>query len=392
MKINPTLKKISTSIFLGTALGFSTCASAMSKLDVVFIIDESGSMRDAQQSVKDRLNDTIIPGLAGTDFSLGLVGFGAGTGSGTPHILSTVMSGSTDFSNALNNLVVDISVGATGNEPGFSATVLGMSSAMNLRSDAETCAVIITDEDADAGATKAEALAALNAQNAVFFGVVKPNFGTTGNDYGPNIGSLAQATGGQIFNIDNFTQNAAPVLTALIQGCIQATVAKGCGCPATPAKCTQANQGDTKFICGSDNADSFLGTNDAETFCSYAGNDSILARGGNDCIDAGNGDNSVHAGKGDDKIFTGSGNNQIYGNSGNDEISSGAGNDDIAGHEGDDTISAGAGDDNVEGGHGDDKIDAGEGHDIVNGNAGQDECSNAEIQHACESAAVSTTP
>lgn len=360
----------------------------MSKLDVVFIIDESGSMRGAQQSVKDRLNDTVIPGLAGTDFSLGLVGFGAGTGAGTPRILSTVMPGATDFANALNDLVV-----AGGTEPGFSATVLGMSSAMNLRADAETCAVIITDEDADTGtSTKADALAALNAQNAIFFGIVNPGSGTTNDDYGPNIGSLAQATGGQIFNINSFTQDAAPVLTALVQSCLQATVAKGCGCPATPAECTLANQGDTKFICGSDNADSFLGTNNAETFCTYAGNDSILARGGDDCIDAGNGDNSVHAGKGDDKIFTGLGDDQIYGNSGNDEISSGAGNDEIAGHDGDDTISAGAGDDNVEGGHGDDKIDAGEDHDIVNGGKGEDECNNAEIQHACESTGASTTP
>jgi chromosome segregation ATPase len=116
-------------------------------------------------------------------------------------------------------------------EPGFSAIVLGMSDAMGFRPDAATCAILITDEDADiyeqAPETKADALAALNSRNAVFLGIVgfegfvDPGFEARPDDYGPSPGSLVDVTGGEVFNIVDFRSNPGPVLSAIMDSCVR---------------------------------------------------------------------------------------------------------------------------------------------------------------------------
>ncbi len=198
------------------------------KGDIVFLFDESGSMGPHIIALKAGVNNIVNQLQANNiDFQLGLIGFGAypphynSTIYGEPHIHTTLTSSVPDFQNALAELDA-----YGGYEPGFGATVLGMSEQMNFRSDAGVCTIMITDEDADITLnnpeTKADALAALNNRFATFFGIVRLNYANTENDYGPNPGSLSVATGGQVFDIYAFSQNSEPVLTAILDKCIQA--------------------------------------------------------------------------------------------------------------------------------------------------------------------------
>lgn len=194
--------------------------------DIVFIIDESGSMGDDQAEVQARINNIATQLGFAVDYQFGLVGYGASFGNpyaGAPRIVLPFTNDLVAFSDAIDSMVAN-----GGFEPGFEATITAMSEPMGFRQSAGVCAILITDEDADissqAPATRADALAALNTRDAVFLGIVNPTFGTTGNDYGPNPGSLSEATGGAVFSITNFRANPGPVLATIVDVCTQAII------------------------------------------------------------------------------------------------------------------------------------------------------------------------
>jgi len=184
--------------------------------DIVFLFDESGSMDDEIEEVKTRVNDIVSLLDIGVDYRLGLVGFGSYHNNGAERIHQRLTGSETEFANALNNLVYD-----GGNEVGFDAVVLGLSAEMNFRERSGVCTIMITDEDSDAGDySQADAITALNNRNAIFLGIVNPYGGYTSNHYGPDSGSLAEATGGEVFNIQDFRVDAQPVLAAIIEKCV----------------------------------------------------------------------------------------------------------------------------------------------------------------------------
>jgi DNA repair exonuclease SbcCD ATPase subunit len=200
--------------------------------EIVFIIDESGSMFNDLEEVKRHLVEIVGQLAARVDLRLGLVGFGAFEGHrgtrypGQPHIHLPLSRDIEAFTDALDGLVSGGSL-----EPGFSAIVLAMSDEMGFRADAATCAILITDEDADvyeqAPETKAAALEALGRRNAVFLGVVgfegfiDPGFEAAPGDYGPGPDSLADLTGGEVFNIVEFRSDPGPVLSAIMTSCVR---------------------------------------------------------------------------------------------------------------------------------------------------------------------------
>ncbi len=207
--------------------------------DIVFVIDESGSMgadiADVQTNVGFIAGELATAGL---DAKFGLVGYGSLAGhssttiSGEPHI-HTDFTDETGFSTALGELVAN-----GGFEPAFDATVLAMSGQMSFRQDAGVCMVLITDEDSDTGSsTQADAIQALNDRGATFFGIVDPLNGATTSHFGPDTGSLAEQTGGQVFNILDFRADAQPVLEALLDGCIQAITAGSADVDVHPESC-----------------------------------------------------------------------------------------------------------------------------------------------------------
>ena len=209
-------------VVVGPSGGKDAAAGPLPVGDIVFMIDESGSMGPDIADVKANVNTIATQLGASIDFQLGLIGFGDGTHFGAPfsggaHIHQALTPDVPTFSTAVAQLVA-----SGGFEPGFDATVLGMSNAMGFRTDAAVCGIIITDEDADIRTeTKASALAALNGRSAIFLGIVNPGFGNTANDYGPNVGSLSEATGGQVFDILAFRADPQPVLDSIIQLCVE---------------------------------------------------------------------------------------------------------------------------------------------------------------------------
>lgn len=200
-------------------------------IDLVFLVDESGSMYDDATEVHARITDLVRGLTSEVDVRVGLVGFGAFVGHfgttavGQSHIHTPLVTDPQAFREALDQLVSNGGV-----EPGFSAVVLGMSDAMHFRPEASVCAVLITDEDADvtpeAPETKADALAALQRRNAVLLAIVDPAHGATADDYGPNPGSLAEATGGAVFNILDFRADPTTVLATVLRTCVRITTGR----------------------------------------------------------------------------------------------------------------------------------------------------------------------
>jgi hypothetical protein len=198
------------------------------QIDIVFAVDESGSMGNEHTTLQQNIQ-TVINGLQAQnlDWRFGLVTFGDSINSGAPVIISPLVNNT----NALASLQVNGAI-----EPGFSATSLAVSNAMNFRPDAGKCVILISDEDADPAANpqhqqqQQQAIADLQTRPAVFFGIVNLADGTTQNDYGPNPGSLAAASGGSVFPIADFTANPTIVLQALTSACVSATLpAQICG-------------------------------------------------------------------------------------------------------------------------------------------------------------------
>lgn len=226
-------------IFLGLAVAFGLAigASAQEQTrpngDVVFIMDESGSMFNDAAVVQRNLQ-AIVDTLQGRiNYQLGLVGFGAFQGhsdtefAGQPHVHLKLTSDVATFRRALDSFVT---VGQL--EPGFSAIQHAMNADMGYRADAGTCAVLISDEGADiyeeAPTTKAEALQALQYRGASLIGIVNwgetvdPGFDVQERDYGPKPGGLIPEAGGKAFNIVEFRRDPAPVLRAVMEDCITA--------------------------------------------------------------------------------------------------------------------------------------------------------------------------
>ncbi|MEM7113479.1 MAG: Ig-like domain-containing protein [Chloroflexota bacterium] len=206
------------------------------KGDIVFIIDQTGSMAQEQDDVQARVSE-ISGQLDGQiDYQLGMIGFGASrltpsgtdpyTGdpvfhNGSAQIFTPLTTVAQDFQDSLGGLVTAGII-----EPGFHATVTGMNASMGFRDDAAACAVIITDDEASSHVfsyvpeTKADALQALNDRDAVFLGIIDPNFGASADDYGMNAGSLAAGTGGQVLNIADFNNDPSQVLQSILDHCI----------------------------------------------------------------------------------------------------------------------------------------------------------------------------
>ena len=208
-----------------------TAHAALPLGDIVFVIDESGSMADDQADVSARVKDISDQLGASLDYTLGLVGFGASSG-GNPVIEQTLTSDATQFKAAVDGLTA-----SGGFEPGGAAMSLAMSDAMGYREGAGVCAILISDEDADDPGQLPQAITDAQARGATFYGIVQPGAGATDTHYGPDPGSLAAETGGEVFSILDFRQDATPVLNAVINGCIRAVSGGGDAVDVHPTSC-----------------------------------------------------------------------------------------------------------------------------------------------------------
>ncbi len=212
------------------ALQFSVVppAAAATEGDLVFIVDESGSLGDEQAAVRNNLTSlTNQINMSGIDARYGLVGYGNGGGahganSGHTHANLGPLAA---FQTALNDLVV-----TGGVEPAFDAIV--HAGGLNYRPNAKACVVLITDEPSNGDVNnQAGALASLTADNATFFGIYDTGSATSNAQFNP----LASGTGGQNFSLAAFTTDPAAVLSALGSACAAAITG---GISLSPATAT----------------------------------------------------------------------------------------------------------------------------------------------------------
>ena len=196
----------------------ATAAHSQSKLDVVFKIDESGSMWDDIADVKANVI-TIFNALPAGSY-VGLVGYGTsqhGGGSGQiPHVHTALTDNPSVFQIAVNELVA-----SGGLEQGYRAvyeaatdTVYGGS--LGFTPGAPYCNILITDETPNQGGnTRDQAIAAMNSCGGIFFGILPSSLFAEAQP-------LADATGGQLFDLAQFRADPTMIIEGVLSACVEA--------------------------------------------------------------------------------------------------------------------------------------------------------------------------
>ncbi|KAA3653178.1 MAG: VWA domain-containing protein, partial [Calditrichaeota bacterium] len=117
-------------------------------LDMIFIIDDSGSMGDEQQAVINNVNnfvDQLV--IRNINFRLGLVRFGQNANSGNPILMN---NGNMTDDVELFKQILSTFQAAGGTEPGIQA-VYDAATSFSFRPGSQRHFLLITDEDSDGG-------------------------------------------------------------------------------------------------------------------------------------------------------------------------------------------------------------------------------------------------
>jgi hypothetical protein len=213
-------------------------------LDVIFAIDESTSMKSAQEGVRTQVRNmfTQLVAAASTaeavstsmstlsmsassssSFRVGLVGFGQQADLGNPVLRHALTRNQTSFEEA-----VDALASHGGREPGFmvaqqvAANRVGGSP---MNSDPlypgtfpglwGYCLVLVSDEDSDGVETLADTVNALIGTGGFFFAI------TNGQQ---EYIDLAEATGGMAHDLQGFVADSGPVLEKVLSTCASRVV------------------------------------------------------------------------------------------------------------------------------------------------------------------------
>ena len=337
----------------------SPAAASPPKADVVFILDESGSMGDEIDAVREHIIAIASAASAQMDARYALVGFGGASPGVPPNEPFT----RTDFTtrDGLATALEQAGAyagGGGGTEVGLYATSYALTAMSGFRTDAGTCAVLLSDEapsfKVDLATDLSEAIAALSSRNATWFGVVPTSMALVRTTYGADEGSLAYMSGGAVFAMGGFLGDPSGVLEAIITKCARFA--------QETSRCT---------ITGTFGADVLAGTPGPDVICGLAGDDVVSARGGNDTVYGGIGNDVVTGGTGTDRVFGGPGTDRLVGGLGADVLSGGFGADRLLGRDGVDTLRGGAGGDVVIGGGGRDVMRGNDGRDRMNARDGR---------------------
>lgn len=191
-------------------------------LDVVFQIDESGSMGGDQSAVKANAASmfTKMQAVSST-FRAGLVGYGRSAGQGLPRLITPLTNSLTTFQSGLNQLEI-----SGWREPGFLTIYETAHDSLQnnpggLGINGPFCGILITDEASNPGPydkTEAEATTAMNSVPAVQFAI---DVDVTHFD------GVTQHTGGARFDLLNFRSGSAAattILNSVLNTCIQTPI------------------------------------------------------------------------------------------------------------------------------------------------------------------------
>lgn len=168
--------------------------------DIVFLMDNSGSMGDEQSAVRNNVTDFVNNLTArGIDFALGLCRFGAFENNGYPIIEDNgILTSNTEY---FKNDVWNRNVTSGGFEPGWDA-LYESTTAFSFRPGTQKIFILITDEtptdDGNVGNySQNEAISILQANSITTFALLGLSNSHAISDYGV----IAEQTNGKYFDI-----------------------------------------------------------------------------------------------------------------------------------------------------------------------------------------------
>jgi PKD repeat protein len=183
--------------------------------DIMFLVDESGSMASHQQAVRDNLS-FIAGQLAASniDYHIGLAGMARRPYGSGPAILEMPSTAHfADFADATG--LLDQSHGS---DLAIDSIVQSFASRFGYRPEAAKCVVLVMDESTQGPntATAAEAAALLAEHEATLLAVMTPG----GGAYGQDLAGLATDSGGEVFALADFAADPQAVLDSLLTSCV----------------------------------------------------------------------------------------------------------------------------------------------------------------------------
>jgi len=397
-------------------------------------------MRNELDSIRDRVDEIVAALEKRLEARYALIAFGgssAAAPNGEPRTIASLADAAT-FARAFDDFQSSSASAGASQEPGLDAVRFALSEVSGYRAGAGACAIVFSDEAPSfvegQAADLASALGALNAKSAVFFGVIKPGNPVTRATYGPEAGSLAESTGGAIFEIDDLAADPGAVLDALVEACgreasRRASAAAFEALPTTgvaPLGVSFAATTDphtTSYVWDFGDGTTSNGTNVSHVFkragtfrvtltaigateevkaeldievraggpriarpsdCTIrgtagpdllvgtAGDDLICGFGGDDVLRGLAGNDALAGGLGRDRLVAGPGRDWLAGQLGRDVLLGGRGNDILLGAKGADRLNGGAGNDRLKGGSGADRLVGHSGRDTIYGGSGHD--------------------
>ncbi len=189
-------------------------AEAVIMADLVFVVDESGSMGGVQTNLRNNIGAfASILSAGGVDAQYALVGYGSSTV--RPRLLTDLTDDAT-FATAAQGLLTN-----GGTEPGYEATMAALNGGptntlgISFRGgSAVKNIIILTDEPSNgdlAGANATTLDALLTAESALYNGVLRGT--STINSYS----TLITNHGGFVFDLNQFNTTDQTVIDAFVQ-------------------------------------------------------------------------------------------------------------------------------------------------------------------------------
>lgn len=230
------MKSLLKKVTLGASLGLLCLTSFISnaniiKTDIIFVVDESGSMGNVQVNLRNNIAAFASQlNASGVDASYGLVGYG--DGSVVPNTL-TDLTDPASFATAAQGLIA-----SGGTEPAYDAIAYALNENtsypdpvnpgsflagnFSFRNDAVTNIILLTDEPHN-GSTFSYATidAMLKANNALFNLVSYPGPADAVIN-GGSLSQLASNNGGQTFDLGGLNSNDPAIITAFVTAFAQA--------------------------------------------------------------------------------------------------------------------------------------------------------------------------
>jgi hypothetical protein len=214
------VKKVIAAIVVAAVCALSSVATAAPiTTDIVFIVDESGSMGDVQANLRNNIGlfASILSAGGDVDARYALVGYG--NNAIVPRLL-TDFTNPAAFALAAQNLVTN-----GGTEPAFAASAFalneidGQSSLLSFRANSLKNLIILTDEPSNGdgsglvnGSPASFAIVdqLLTANNALYNAVLR-----NGNTIA-SIGGLATGHNGQVFDLNGLNTTDQQVVQEFV--------------------------------------------------------------------------------------------------------------------------------------------------------------------------------